>query len=195
MASSTADVVGAIEATAEALKRSITADEVSRLAIAIEPSDGLMYRGVVVYNHRCGQLLRHLGCMPEMQQLIIDTGGEVDTIAFNTIPKHYTRRELALQEQALALVHEGIATGDIWKLGRGASLSAQVNQRLLPKAHFEEIVSMATMYRACGVVCAHSGTILSLLFPPEESDGLAGALSALRDKNCPVLHTHSVVNW
>jgi len=195
MASSTADVVGAIEATAAALERGITAEDVSRVAISIEPSDGLMYRGVVVYNHRYGRLLERLGSLPDLQQLIVDTGGEVDTIAFNAIPKQYTRAELALQKQALALLREGIATGDLRKIGQAATLSAQVNQRLLPKAHFEEIVHLATLCGACGVVCAHSGTILSLLFPPEESNGLSAALSALHGRNGSVLHTRSVVNW
>ncbi|HEY1350047.1 MAG TPA: hypothetical protein VGF67_10515 [Ktedonobacteraceae bacterium] len=195
MASSTADVVGAIEATAQALERSITADEVSTIAIAIEPSDGLMYRGVVVYNHRRGYLLERLGCIPDMHQLIIDTGGEVDTIVFNTIPKNYTREELAMQEQALALLREGICTCDPGKIGQGATLSARVNQRLLPKAGFEEIIAMATAFGACGVVCAHSGTILSLLFPPEQIDGLRAALAAFRCKNFSIFQTHSVVNW
>lgn len=195
MASSTADVVGAIEATAQAIECSITADEVSRLAISIEPSDGLMYRGVVAYNHRRGYLLERLGCIPDMHQLIIDTGGEVDTIAFNKIPKDYTREELAIQRQALALLREGIRSSDVWKIGQGTTLSARVNQRLLPKANFEEILSMASVFGACGVVCAHSGTILSLLFPPEGLDGLGAALSAFRHKNYPAFQTRSVVNW
>lgn len=195
MASSTADVVGAIEATAQALSRSLTADNVSAIAISIEPSDGLMYRGVVVYNHRRGHLFERLGCIPDMCQLIIDTGGEVDTIAFNRIPKQYTREEQALQEQALALLREGICAGDVWKIGQGTTLSARINQRLLPKARFEEILSMAMAFGACGIVCAHSGTILSLLFPPGEIDGLGAALSAFRGRNYPVFQTRSVVNW
>lgn len=195
MASSTADVVGAIEATAQVLERSITADTVSAIAISIEPSDGLMYRGVVVYNHRQGHLFERLGCIPDMHQLIIDTGGEVDTIAFNRIPKRYTRDELAMQEQALALLREGIRAGDVWKIGQGTTLSARVNQRLLPKARYEEILAMATAFGACGLVCAHSGTILSLLFPPEEIDGLKAALAAFRCKNYPVFETRSVINW
>lgn len=195
MASSTADVVGAIEATAQAIERCITADKVSALAISIEPSDGLMYRGVVIYNHRRGYLLERLGCIPHMHQLIIDTGGEVDTIAFNKIPKNYTREELAMQEQALALLRAGISTSDVWKIGQGATLSARVNQRLLPKANFEEIVSMASVFGACGVVCAHSGTILSLLFPPEDLAGLGSALRAFRCKHYTVLQARSVVNW
>lgn len=195
MASSTADVVGAIEATTQAIERSISADEVSAIAIAVEPSDGLMYRGVVIYNHRRGYLLERLGCMPDMHQLIIDTGGEVDTLVFNTIPKNYTRQELAMQEQALALLREGIRTCDVWKIGQGTTLSARVNQRLLPKANFEEIVEIAAVCGACGIVCAHSGTILSLLFSPEDTAGLGTALSALRCKNYPVFQTRSVVNW
>lgn len=195
MASSTADVVGAIEATARAIEREITAEQISAIAVSIEPSDGLMYRGIVIYNHRRGHLLERLGHLPEMHQVIIDTGGEIDTIAFNRTPKNYAREELALQAQALALLREGLATGDVMKIGRSATLSARVNQRLLPKAHFDEVMSIADACGACGVVCAHSGTILSLLFALENAPGLARAKAIFQRKEYPVLHTHSITTW
>jgi L-threonine kinase len=195
MASSTADIVGAIEATARALGHSVSAEFVSTIAIAIEPSDGLMYRGIVAYNHRRGRILEHFGSAPRIHQLIVDTGGEIDTIAFNEIPKHYTREELGIQARALDLMRSGLTNSDIAKIGEAATLSAMVNQRLLPKANFAEIVSLAHSFGACGVVCAHSGTILSLLFAPENVSGIEQAQVAMCRKNYAVRLTHSIMNW
>lgn len=195
MASSTADIVGAVEATAKALKYPLTPEQVSQIAISVEPSDGLMYRGVVAYNHRRGQVLEHLGCVPPVRQLIVDTGGSVDTIAFNRKQKNYTREEIKKQERALCLVREGIATSNILKIGEGATLSAQVNQRLLPKPHFEAIVHTADTCGACGVTCAHSGTILALLFTRENTHGFQQALTTLSCMGHAVLATQSIHFW
>lgn len=195
LGSSTADIVGVVEATAQAIGRSITPEQVSDIAISIEPSDGLMYRGLVLYNHRCGYILEHLGDAPDLRQLIVDAGGSVDTIAFNKIPKHYTREEIEIQGKALDLVREGIRTSNITKIGEGSTLSARVNQRLLPKANFEVIVRMAEEFGATGVACAHSGTILSLLFTPENVDGLEHARAAFQRMCFNIMHTRSITTW
>ncbi len=195
LGSSTADIVGAVEATTQAIGRSITPEQVSDIAVSIEPSDGLMYRGVVLYNHRCGYILEHLGDAPDLRQLIVDTGGSVDTIAFNKIPKHYTREEIEVQGKALDLVREGIRSSNITKIGEGSTMSARVNQRILPKANFEVIVRMAEEFGATGVACAHSGTILSLLFTPENVDGLENARAAFQSMCCNVMHTRSITTW
>jgi L-threonine kinase len=192
MASSTADIVGVVEALAQALERSISAEQVSALAISIEPSDGLMYRGTVMYDHRRGQFLEHLGSVPNMLQLIVDTGGEVDTIAFNHISKEYTQAELDMQAEALMLLRAGIADGDPLSIGRAATLSASVNQRLLPQAPFAELVERAYAYGACGVACAHSGTILSLLFAPGDKDHFDLAQAGLSRSGYTLLSTPSI---
>ena len=200
MASSTADIVGVIEATVEALGLTITPQQISDIAISIEPSDGLMYRGAVVYNHRSGRLFEELGRVPQMDQLIVDSqsntaANTVDTVAFNNIPKNYTQKEIEIQSQALDLVREGVRTSDIVKIGRGATLSAQVNERLLPKPRFEVITAIAFRFGACGVACAHSGTILSLLFTPENTYGLKRASIVLKEQGFTILHTHSIADW
>jgi len=196
MASSTADIVGAIEATAKAFDLPITSEQVSDIAISIEPSDGLMYRGVVVYNHRSGHLLEELDHMLPMNQLIIDNCSDtIDTVAFNEIPKNYTQKEIEIQGQALELVREGMRTSNPAKIGRGATLSAQVNNRLLPKPHFSAIMAIANRVGAYGIVCAHSGTILSLLFSPENTRDFKKAHTVFKEKGFDVLSTHSVACW
>jgi L-threonine kinase len=168
MASSSADIVAACRAVSSALGVALSAEEISRIAIDIEPTDGVMYSGVVCYNHRQGRLLESFGDMPPARILILDTGNQVDTVAFNRIPKLYTRDEIQKIHRAYQLIKDGLQEKSLERIGLGATLSAEVNQRMLPKPHFEEILRVAKSHGASGVCAAHSGTVLGLLFARDE---------------------------
>jgi L-threonine kinase len=195
MASSTADIVATIEAIIAALEKPVDPGHTSQIAISIEPSDGLMYRGTVLYNHRRGQLIEALTPAPAIRQLVIDTGGQIDTIEFNKRSKNYTREELAQQAQALCLVKDGLRYGDMQRLGQGATLSTLINQRVLPKPGLESILQVAKHCGAYGIACAHSGTILSLLFDPENVSGVAKARRSLEQDFTIQLETCSIQSW
>jgi L-threonine kinase len=164
MASSTADIVAACHATAQTTGCSLSPEEISRVAIEIEPSDGVMYPGVVSYNHRRGELIESLGSLPPMDILAVDLGGHVDTLRFNRIPKNYNTEELEILCQAYKLVKTGIREQSLEKIGRAATMSARVNQRLLLKPQLEALIEISTEYGAHGVCVAHSGTVAGLLF-------------------------------
>ncbi|PLS82014.1 MAG: hypothetical protein CYG59_05110 [Chloroflexi bacterium] len=198
MASSTADIVGAIEATANALGHSLAPEQVSAIAIGLEPSDGLMHRGVVAYNHRQGRLIEAFGPPPPMQQLIIDLGDGIDTISFNRRPKDYTPEEQFHLGNSLAMVRDGIWSQDLASIGRAATISARINQRLLPKPELDTVLRIAEQFGAYGTACAHSGTVLSLLFAPTDERGPALARAALDrtfQGRFPVYLTRSVATW
>lgn len=172
MASSTADIVAACRATAEALGQSLSAEEISRIAISIEPSDGIMYPGVVTYNHRRGELIETLGELPPMSLLALDLGGHVDTLQFNKKEKNYSAKELAKIERAYELIKAGLREGSLEKIGRAATMSAKINQRLLPKPHLDRLIEIAEVYKAYGICIAHSGTIAALIFDRDATQAL-----------------------
>ena len=66
MASSTADVSAAIAATASAAGRELAPEQIAEIALAIEPSDGVMFPGIVLFDHRKGRVSRVLGPPPPM---------------------------------------------------------------------------------------------------------------------------------
>lgn len=173
MASSSADIVAACRAVANALGVSISPEEISGIAIAIEPTDGVMYPEVVCYNHRQGRLLERLGAMPAASLLVLDLGQQVDTILFNRIPKDYSADEMVRIRQAYTMIKSGLQHDDLTQIGLGATLSAEINQRRLPKPHFDKIVRLARACGASGVCAAHSGTVLGVLFASGEASRLA----------------------
>lgn len=168
--SSTADIAATAFAAARALGKSITPRQVARTALSIEPTDGTMFPGLALFDHRRGRIARLLGPPPPMRILILDLGGEVDTGGFNRradLAALNARKE-PLVRDALRRVILGIRRGDPWLLGEGATGSAIAHQAILPKDGLEEIVVTARRAGAYGVVAAHSGTLLGLLLPLEE---------------------------
>lgn len=80
-------------AVASALGVDLPPHAIEDLLRRIEPTDGVMYPGVVAFEHRNVALLDQLGVLPPMTIVGIDEGGTVDTVAFNKIPKNFTAAE------------------------------------------------------------------------------------------------------
>ena len=166
MASSTADVAAAIAAVAAAVARPITPMQIAEIALSVEPSDGVMLPGIAVFDHLRGRVARTLGPPPPMRALILDFGGGVDTLEFNQADRDAPLRELAPRmAEAVSLISDGIARGDPLRIGRGATLSAIANQRLLFNPHLELVIEFSRRVGAVGVNAAHSGAVIGLLFP------------------------------
>ncbi len=165
MASSTADVVGAIKATAAALGKGLAPGDVALLAVSIEPSDGLMLEGIALFDHRTASLMESLGAPPPMRILILDFGGEVETLSFNAVDRS---AQLAAREskwrEALSLVRDGLRRGEAALIAQGATLSARTHQEIVPHPHFTDALAFAKKVDALGVNIAHSGTVIGLLF-------------------------------
>jgi L-threonine kinase len=174
MASSTADVAGAIYAATWALGRQITPQEAARLALSIEPTDGSLFPHIVLFDHRGGRLWEGLGPCPPLEVVILDFGGEVDTVTFNQVDRSALLRETEPQvAEALAWVREGLARGEPALVGKGATLSALANQRVLYKPQLEAVLEAAEELGALGVNVAHSGTVLGVLLDPRHHDSQA----------------------
>ena len=175
MASSTADVTAAIAAVAAALERPLTPWQIAEIALSVEPSDGVMLPGVAVFDHLRGRVARTIGPPPPMRVLILDFGGGVDTLEFNRANRDALLRELAPRmAEAVSLITAGIAHGDPRRIGRGATLSAVANQRILFNPHLEPAMELSRRVGAVGVNAAHSGAVIGLLF--------AGAGAALAER-------------
>ncbi len=174
MASSTADVAAAIAAAGAALGQTAEFELISRIAVSIEPSDGTFFPGIVAFDHREGKMMAPLGAPPPIDIAIFDCGGEVDTVAFNSIDRRAVlkRHEPEVRE-ALAAVREGVARGDVALIGFGATLSARANQDILLKPQLEKTIILATEAGAAGVNVGHSGTVIGVLMDPRKTDGKA----------------------
>jgi L-threonine kinase len=169
--SSTADVGATIYALGQALGQPLAAAEVARLAVGVEPSDSTLFPGLALFDHRDGSFYQELGPAPPLVVMVLDPGGEVDTLAFNRLDHRAALGRLASQHlEAFTLLREGLKRGDWPALGQAATLSARAHQAILPDPLLEPGLALARALGALGICRAHSGTLLGLLLDPARAD-------------------------
>ncbi|MCK4401881.1 hypothetical protein KAW08_06230, partial [bacterium] len=145
MSSSTADITGTCIATAEVLGRDITPLEIAGIAISIEPTDGLMFKDMLAFDHISGAIKEYIDLPPGMDILIVDLGGRVNTLEFNTRRNEILKKfnnALELRE-SYELVKRGIREKNIHMIGKGATMSAEFNQKILYKKELADIMKIA----------------------------------------------------
>ena len=195
MASSTADVAAAIVATADVLGARLTPRDVAEIALQVEPSDGVMFPGIVLFDHREGKVMEALGVPPPMRVVVLDFGGTVNTVRFNGSD---VRSMLKLSEpslrEAVDLIRHGIAESDTEMIGRGSTISARANQAILPKPRLESVIALASKVGAVGVNVAHSGTVVGMLFDDDVARVRSAAVRACEGlSGLKAVHCHRVI--
>lgn len=162
--SSTADIGAVLYALAQAAGRLMSPEQVACLAVDVEPTDSTVFPGLTLFEHRGARFYECLGPAPALRVVVIDPGGEVDTLAFNRINHREALHRLAAEhEQAFDLLRQGLKGGDWRAVGEAATLSARVHQTILPNPLLDPVLALAREVGALGVCRAHSGTLLGLL--------------------------------
>lgn len=162
MASSSADIVAAIRAVADSHDLKITEEIISEIASGIEPTDGVMYQEVVAYDYIGGQLIERFRGLPQLNIIGIDFGGTIDTITFNKDQKRYSENDKERLADAYDLVKNGLEKQELSSIFEASTISAEINQKILPKPYFNQFVKLVEEHN-CGLIVAHSGTILGIL--------------------------------
>ena len=194
MASSSADIAAACQATALSLGKRLTADEIADIALSIEPTDGVFYPGIMMFDHVHGTIRRSLGMPPAMSIAVFDVGGEIDTLRFNR------RKDLAALNQAkeyqvhkaLELVQRGLQTNNAGLIGKGATLSALANQHILFKPCLNQIIELLSRFGAVGVNAAHSGTVIGVLFPQDKTANLQQFIQTVQENCSEIQYLYTV---
>lgn len=200
LSSSSADLV----AVARALESSLNIEaDVARLAAImakVEPSDGIMYDGIVSFHPVRGQLKRHLGPVPKLVIVALDEGGTVDTVKFNQLPHRMDLHHTTDFSRLLERAERAVQANDVWGMGQAATQSAMENQKLLPKRYLELFLKLRSKYSLPGVVVAHSGTYIGMLLDPldvrcrQQLDRLKEELETTLGRVPEVFHTTSVAS-
>lgn len=166
MASSTADMVGAMAGVSLALNQPLSPAELARLACRVEPSDSIMFAGLALLAYRnSGGRYQELGPAPALPLLMLDTGQAVDTITFNArLDLAAVRRLASTTRIALDWLNEGINNNNPEAIGAAATLSAVSYQAISYNALLPQIQQWATATGALGIVRAHSGSVVGLLY-------------------------------
>lgn len=168
LASSSADLVATARALSACFGIKIPLSLLQDFMREIEPSDGVMYTGVVSFYHRRAQLREFLGFLPPLVIVSIDEGGELDTREFNKLSKPFTTTDEQEYAYLLNALARAIREQNVQAIGRIATRSAELNQKLNPKQTFGDFIALCEEIRGLGIVAAHSGTCLGILLSPQD---------------------------
>jgi L-threonine kinase len=182
---STADIAASLYALGEALRQPFTPAEVAQMAVGVEPSDSSIFPELTLFAHRDGTNHQGWGTAPPLSVILLDPGGEVDTLAFNQRDMGAALSRLApTHQEAFTLLRSGLANQDWDAAGKAASLSAKAHQSILFSSLLEKALALADQIHALGVCRAHSGTILGLILDPSQID-IDSATTYIQEKAPP----------
>lgn len=193
-ASSSADMVATARAIRSALGTYISQTSLAQVMSSVEPSDGVMYQGIVSFYHREGVLRKFLGRLPPLTIVALDEGGQVDTIEFNKQVKPVSWAKRMEYEALLGKMERAVANYDLLSVGEISTRSAILNQEVLPKSHLDILLDVGRRYNALGVIVAHSGTVLGVLLDPNSPDYLEKLLTItteLRQHSSNIITYHT----
>ncbi len=170
LGSSTSDVTASIRAVSDAFGRTLSPRAVAELAVKAEiASDSIMYTDrAVLFAQREGLVLEEFSQqLPPFEVL----GFNTDPAGYETLgapPARYSWWEIEAFRPLIGMLRKAVHTQDPKLVGRVASASAHINQRHLPKPHFDYLEKLTEDVQALGLQVAHSGTIVGLLFDPAD---------------------------
>lgn len=170
LASSSADLVAAARSIACCFNRRIRTSLIERLMAEIEPSDGVMYPGVVAYRQRECSLLSFVGQIPPLAIVGIDEGGTVETVDYDQRRGEISASHRAQYHVLLDRARTAIPQGDTATIGRIATASALLHQERVPKEHLNAMLKASEATDALGVIVAHSGTMIGILLDRMAAD-------------------------
>lgn len=170
LSSSTADMVAAIRGLAQAASVAFREDYIGRVITEIEPNDGLQYQGTSAYHHTTGQLIERLDWVPPFRILGVDFGGIVDTVSFNQQKYEFSSAQMARYQDLLQEMLDALRSQDNCAVAAIASESTRMWQAFRPRNEMEAMFELQASTGGLGVVNAHSGTFLGLLYDPSRND-------------------------
>lgn len=163
-ASSTADMCAVYICLLELFNRNYDLLEVIDEFTRIEPTDSIIFREMAMFDYKGGRLQKKLGEYLKFYILAFEGQRVVDTIAFNksTIPSLEDVSDL------LTKVKEGISSNDISKIAEASTASIKRNLSRLPYHVINEVEALKDYTGGLGILGAHSGDILGIIYDDRE---------------------------
>lgn len=173
LGSSTSDVTAAIRAVASSFGVKVESRVIASLAVQAESaSDSTMFNeNIVLFAQREGVIIEDLkGSLPALDVLGFNsdhTARSLDTLSL--LPARYTWWEVEAFRPLVGLLRRAIETQNPYLIGQVAAASAHINQKHLPKPHYDFFKKVEHEVGALGLQVAHSGTVVGFLFDPYDS--------------------------
>ena len=172
MASSTADIGATIKATLSMLNKTLTGEEISKLAVKIEATDSLLLNQHSIFNPLTADIKKYLGGINDAKVVILEPDDILDTKSIRMTPnyKMYKMQNKEIIKKSFELLDEGLAKNDLNLIGKACTYSGLANENIHKKPFLEKIIDISDKYGCYGVNIAHSGTVIGILMNKEMDD-------------------------
>ncbi|MDR0764490.1 MAG: GHMP kinase [Synergistaceae bacterium] len=183
LATSTMDVAGTFAACAAYAGAKLSDERLFSLCASVEPSDGIMFDGLALVDHIKGELMERLPGPPPMTLVAVIPRRTLDTDVYRRdvsalkALRGYSREH----ERAYDILKRGLAAGNAALVASAATLSAEIQQGIMPKEEWDALVEARALTGALGIAAAHSGTASGLLYAPANKFGAELAEKWLAD--------------
>lgn len=172
MASSTADIGATIKATLSMLNKTLTGEEISKLAVKIEATDSLLLNQHSIFNPLTADIKKYLGGINDAKVVILEPNDILDTKLIRMTPnyKMYKMQNKEIIKKSFELLDAGLAKNDLNLIGKACTYSGLANENIHKKPFLEKIIDISDKYGCYGVNIAHSGTVIGILMHKEMDD-------------------------
>jgi len=163
-AGSTADLCGVYICLLKLFHKKFDIQEVIEEFIKIEPTDSIIFPEMTLFDYKQGKSYEALGPYKKFYILAFEGSRVVDTIAFNNkkLPP------LLPMDDVLELLKDGIRTSDISKIALASTWSIERNFARLSYDIYDLIKSIMVKTGGLGIIGAHSGDMLGIIFDDKE---------------------------
>lgn len=177
LGSSTADICAVIRGLTNALHTELSPAAIATIAAEVESSDGTMYPGINVVDHKTGRLLYSPPWWPSMTVVMLVPPGK-----YNTDSADFTGQDQQLHQYSalLDMIQQAAEqrSPELW--GEIATRSAYLNQRWVPNPLFSLVAPHVQDLGAIGINIGHTGTVAGLLFQSDDAGREAAAEAMLK---------------
>ncbi len=162
LGSSSIDIASALLSIKHCRNLDLSDAALFQVMCRVERSDFLFRPELIVATNPVTGSFSIAGNVPPCIVLAVDTAPleRVDTEAVRHLD--FARRRFGQEYEELCSL---IQTGDLEAMFYASTRSAEINDQLLPKPGFSKARKLANDFQTLGLVAAHTGTYLGLLFP------------------------------
>jgi uncharacterized protein involved in propanediol utilization len=166
LGSSTADVIAAARAVAEAANIFLTAEQLGSIAVDAEfACDSLMYEKPTLYAQRRGLPIEVFASdLPPMTILSVEFDAEgpgVETLSLEA--PQYSAEDKASFNAMRGALRRALKHADPALIARISTVSSRINNHHRPSEGLGAILENFAAWGALGVQCAHSGTVVGVI--------------------------------
>lgn len=159
-ASSTADLCGVYFSALKLFDREFSIEELVRQCIKIEPTDSIIFDKATLFDYKKGEKWESIGEYPEAFFLVFEGERNINTVDFNK----NMNCSLAGVDDLLEELKEGIIKSDLSKIAKASTESIFRNLNRLPYESFKKIKVLQENTGGLGIVGAHSGDMLAVIY-------------------------------